>query len=210
MGQKVNPHGLRVGVIKNWDSRWYASDEKFGDILVSDYNLREHLKNKLLSAGISKIEIERDAKETVKVFIHCAKPGMIIGKGGSVIQKIVAESGAKVDIDDDGTICIAAINGEQAAAAKAMIDAIVFEPEVGATYPATVVKILASKVNPNEDVGCFVEYAPGKEGMVHISKIADKRIDKVEDVLSLGDTVKVKYIGLDKKGRMDFSIKDAK
>ena len=59
MGQKVNPHGLRVGVIKNWDSRWYASDEKFGDILVSDYNLREHLKNKLLSAGISKIEIER-------------------------------------------------------------------------------------------------------------------------------------------------------
>ena len=74
MGQKVNPHGLRVGVIKNWDSRWYASDEKFGDILVSDYNLREHLKNKLLSAGISKIEIERDAKETVKVFIHCAKP----------------------------------------------------------------------------------------------------------------------------------------
>ena len=88
MGQKVNPHGLRVGVIKNWDSRWYASDEKFGDILVSDYNLREQLKNKLLSAGISKIEIERDAKETVKVFIHCAKPGMIIGKGGSEIDKI--------------------------------------------------------------------------------------------------------------------------
>ncbi|MBQ7789471.1 MAG: 30S ribosomal protein S3 [Clostridia bacterium] len=88
MGQKVNPHGLRVGVIKNWDSRWYASDEKFGDILVSDYNLREHLKNKLFSAGISKIEIERDAKETVKVFIHCAKPGMIIGKGGSEIDKI--------------------------------------------------------------------------------------------------------------------------
>ena len=66
MGQKVNPHGLRVGVIKNWDSRWYASDEKFGDILVSDYNLREHLKNKLLAAGISKIEIERDSNETVK------------------------------------------------------------------------------------------------------------------------------------------------
>ena len=91
MGQKVNPHGLRVGVIKNWDSRWYASDEKFGDILVSDYNLREHLKNKLLSAGISKIEIERDAKETVKVFIHCAKPGMIIGKGGSEIDKVREE-----------------------------------------------------------------------------------------------------------------------
>ena len=88
MGQKVNPHGLRVGVIKNWDSRWYASDEKFGDILVSDYNLREHLKEKLLSAGISKIEIERDSNETVKVFVHCAKPGMIIGKGGSEIDKL--------------------------------------------------------------------------------------------------------------------------
>ena len=88
MGQKVNPHGLRVGVIKNWDSRWFVSDEKFGDTLVSDYNLREHLKNKLLNAGISKIEIERDSKETVKVFIHCAKPGMIIGKGGSEIDNI--------------------------------------------------------------------------------------------------------------------------
>ncbi len=88
MGQKVNPHGLRVGVIKNWDSRWYVSDEKFGDTLVSDYNLREYLKNKLLNAGISKIEIERDSNETVKVFIHCAKPGMIIGKGGSEIDNI--------------------------------------------------------------------------------------------------------------------------
>ena len=91
MGQKVNPHGLRVGVIKNWDSRWFVSDEKFGDTLVSDYNLREHLKNKLLNAGISKIEIERDSNETVKVFIHCAKPGMIIGKGGSEIDKIREE-----------------------------------------------------------------------------------------------------------------------
>ncbi len=88
MGQKVNPHGLRVGVIKNWDSRWFVSDKNFGDTLVSDYNLREYLKNKLLNAGISKIEIERDSNETVKVFIHCAKPGMIIGKGGSEIDKI--------------------------------------------------------------------------------------------------------------------------
>ena len=91
MGQKVNPHGLRVGVIKNWDSRWFVSDKNFGDTLVSDYNLREHLKNKLLNAGISKIEIERDANETVKVFIHCAKPGMIIGRGGSEIDKIREE-----------------------------------------------------------------------------------------------------------------------
>ena len=91
MGQKVNPHGLRVGVIKNWNSRWYASDEKFGDTLVSDYNLREYLKNKLLSAGVSKIEIERDSKEVVKVIIYCAKPGMIIGKGGAEIDNIRKE-----------------------------------------------------------------------------------------------------------------------
>ena len=134
----------------------------------------------------------------------------VIGKGGSVIQKICADSGAKVDINDEGIICIAAINGESAAIAKAMIDAIVFEPEVGATYAGTVVKILASKDKPNEDVGCFVEYAPGKEGMVHISKIANRRINKVEDAgITVGSSVKVKFMGLDKKGRMDFSIKDA-
>ena len=91
MGQKVNPHGLRVGVIKNWDSRWFASDEKFGDTLVSDYNLREYLKAKLFNAGISRIEIERDSKGTVKVFIHCAKPGMLIGKGGSEIDNLRKE-----------------------------------------------------------------------------------------------------------------------
>ncbi len=80
MGQKVNPHGLRVGVIKNWDSRWFASDESFGDTLVSDYNLRKYLKEELFAAGISKIEIERDSKDVVRVFIHCAKPGVVIGK----------------------------------------------------------------------------------------------------------------------------------
>ena len=134
----------------------------------------------------------------------------VIGKGGSVIQKIQAESGAKVDIDDDGTIRIAAVNAAQAEACQSAIAAIVFEPEVGAVYDATVVKILASKDRPNEDVGCFVEYAPGKEGMVHISKITNRRINKVTEAgIDVGSAVKVKYMGLDKKGRMDFSIKDA-
>ena len=90
MGQKVNPHGLRVGVIKNWDSRWFESDEKFGDTLVSDYNIREYLKEKLQGAGVPKFEIERD-KSRVRVFVHCAKPGMIIGKGGSEIEKLREE-----------------------------------------------------------------------------------------------------------------------
>ena len=86
MGQKVNPHGLRVGVIKNWDSRWFVSDEKCGDTLVSDYNIRKYLKKELQSAGVPKIEIERDAQR-VRVFIHCAKPGMVIGRGGAEIEK---------------------------------------------------------------------------------------------------------------------------
>ena len=90
MGQKVNPHGLRVGVIKNWDSRWYASDEKFGDTLVSDYKVRKYLKNKLYLAGVPKIEIERFA-DKVRIHIRCAKPGIIIGRNGSEIDKLRAE-----------------------------------------------------------------------------------------------------------------------
>ena len=89
MGQKVNPHGLRVGVIKNWDSRWFAKDETFGDTLVSDYNIRKYLKNELKEAGVPKIEIERDGHR-VRVFIHCAKPGLVIGRGGAEIDKYKA------------------------------------------------------------------------------------------------------------------------
>ena len=96
MGQKVNPHGLRVGVIKNWDSRWITSDEKFGDTLVSDYNIRKYLKTELQGAGVPKIEIERDAHR-VRVFIHCAKPGIVIGKGGSEIEKYKATISAMVE-----------------------------------------------------------------------------------------------------------------
>ena len=86
MGQKVNPHGLRVGVIKNWDSRWFVSDEKFGDTIVSDYKIRKYLKKELQSAGVPKIEIERDSQR-VRIFIHCAKPGVVIGRGGAEIEK---------------------------------------------------------------------------------------------------------------------------
>ncbi|MFT8887269.1 MAG: 30S ribosomal protein S3 [Ethanoligenens sp.] len=95
MGQKVNPHGLRVGVIKDWDSRWFAKDNVFGDILVEDYNLRNYLKKKLFSAGIPRIEIERDASR-VRIHIHCAKPGMVIGKGGVEIDKLRVECEAKL------------------------------------------------------------------------------------------------------------------
>ena len=181
--------------------------------LAQTHEGRDYIIDEVILKAIEapRAEVSKYAPKMTSFKIDPDKIREVIGKGGSVIQKIVAESGAKVDINDDGVICIAAVNGESAAAAKAMIDAICFEPEVGAIYPATVVKILASKDKQGEDVGCFVEYAPGKEAMVHISKICDRRINKVEDAgITVGDSVKVKYIGLDKKGRMDFSIKDAK
>ena len=164
---------------------------------------RDYIIDEVILKAIEapRAEVSRYAPKMTTMKIDPDKIREVIGKGGSVIQKIVADTGAKIDIEDDGTIRIAAINAEQAEAAKAYIDAIVFEPVVGAIYTGTVTGI--------KEFGCFVEYAPGKEGMVHISKIAPRRIEKVEDVLKLGDVVKVKYIGLDKKGRMDFSIKDA-
>jgi len=90
MGQKVNPHGMRVGVIKDWDSRWYAREDKVGDLLVEDYNIRKYLKKTLYSAGVPKIEIERDSNG-VRIFIHCSRPGVVIGKGGTEIQRLEGE-----------------------------------------------------------------------------------------------------------------------
>ena len=88
MGQKVNPHGLRVGIIRNWDSRWFASDEKFGDILVEDNKIRKFILGRIKNAGIARIEIERDAAGKIRIIIHCAKPGIILGKGGQDIEKL--------------------------------------------------------------------------------------------------------------------------
>ena len=172
--------------------------------LESTHAGRDYIIDEVILKAIDapRAEVNEYAPKMMTVKIDPDKIREVIGKGGSVIQKITADTGAKIDIEDDGTVYIAAVNRASADAAKAIIDAICFEPEVGAVY--------TGKVTGIKEFGCFVEYAPGKEGMVHISKIADRRIDKVEDVLSLGDTVKVKYIGLDKKGRMDFSIKDAK
>lgn len=90
MGQKVHPNGFRVGVIKDWDSRWYVKDEVFGDTLVEDYNLRKYLKKSLYAAGVAKIEVERDAKR-IRIHIHCAKPGIVIGKNGAEIEKLKAD-----------------------------------------------------------------------------------------------------------------------
>ncbi len=164
---------------------------------------RDYIIDEVILKAIDapRADVNESAPKMLTIKIDPDKIREVIGKGGSVIQKITADTGAKIDIEDDGTVYVAAVNRSSAEAAKAVIDAICFEPEVGAVY--------TGKVTGIKEFGCFVEYAPGKEGMVHISKLADHRVEKVEDVLKLGDTVKVKYIGLDKKGRMDFSIKDA-
>jgi polyribonucleotide nucleotidyltransferase len=125
----------------------------------------------------------------------------VIGSGGKVIQKIVADTGAKIDIEDDGSVFISGVKLESIERAKAIIDAIVFVPVVGETYDATVTRIIP--------IGAFVEYAPGKEGMVHISKLDSKRTEKVEDVVNVGDRVRVKYLGTDERGRHNLSIRDA-
>jgi len=88
MGQKVNPHGLRVGVIKDWDSRWFANKSTFGDTLVEDYNVRNFIKKSLYAAGVPRVEIERFSEDKVRIHIHCAKPGIVIGRGGTEIEKL--------------------------------------------------------------------------------------------------------------------------
>ena len=109
MGQKVNPHGLRVGVIKGWDSRWCVKDEVFGDTLVQDYKIRKLLKEELQKAGVPKIEIERD-QYRVRVFIHCAKPGMVIGRSGDNIEKLKKEVEAIVGKDANGNVIPVSVN----------------------------------------------------------------------------------------------------
>ena len=146
-------------------------------------------------------EVSKYAPKMVTMHIDPDKIRDVIGKGGSVIQKIVAESGAKIDIDDDGTIHIASPDAESCAIAKKCIDDIVFVPEVGALYYGRVVRLMT--------FGAFVELAPGKDGLVHISKLADKRIEKVEDACKIGDMMWVKVTEIDEKGRVNLSHKDA-
>ena len=146
-------------------------------------------------------EVSKYAPKMITMHIDPDKIREVIGKGGSVIQKIVAESGAKIDIDDDGTIHIASPDAESCATAKKCIDDIVFVPEVGQLYYGRVVRLMT--------FGAFVELAPGKDGLVHISKLADKRIEKVEDACKVGDMMWVKVTEIDEKGRVNLSHKDA-
>ena len=146
-------------------------------------------------------EVSEYAPKMLSLKIPVEKIREVIGSGGKTIQKICADTGAKVDIDDDGSVFISAVDSAAAYAAKKMVDDICFVPEVGKLYYGKVVRILP--------IGAFVEIAPGHDGMVHISKLENHRVEKVEDVLNLGDMTWVKFMGFDEKGRANFSRKDA-
>ena len=171
--------------------------------LETTHQGRDEIIDKIIIPAISepRAEVSPYAPKMITMHINPDKIREVIGSGGKVIQKIVADTGAKIDINDDGTIFIAAVDKASADMAKAIIDAIVFEPVVGETYEGTVTRIIP--------IGAFVEYAPGKEGMVHISKLQKTRTEKVEDAVTVGDTVRVKYLGKDERGRENLSMKDA-
>ena len=147
-------------------------------------------------------ELSPYAPRIEKLMIKPEKIREVIGKGGEVINKIIAETGAEIDIQDSGLVTVAAVDGKSIEAAIKMIQDIVAEPEVGKIYDGTVVKIM--------EFGAFVNIMPGRDGLVHISQMADKRVEKVTDVVNEGDKVKVKLTAIDEQGRLNLSMKDAK
>jgi len=181
--------GLTPEIIKEA----FAVTHKGRDYIIDEYILK--------AIPGPRDEVSEFAPKMISMKIHPDKIREVIGTGGKVIQKIVADTGAKIDIEDDGSVFISAVNRDSALAAKKIIDGICFEPEVGAIYEGKVTRILP--------IGAFVEIAPGKEGLVHISKLEHYRVEKVEDVVKEGDVIKVKFLRVDEKGRYDFSKKDA-
>ena len=172
------------------------------EALVTTHAARDYIIDDIILQAIPgpRDEISQYAPKMITLKIDPDKIGKVIGPGGKTIQKIVADTGTKIDIEDDGTVFIAAVDRDSGLIAEKMIRNIIFEPTAGETYQGKVTRLLP--------IGAFVEFAPEKEGMVHISKISHTRVEKVEDVLKVGDEVSVKYMGVDEKGRMNLSIKD--
>ena len=164
---------------------------------------RDYILDEVMLKAIAepREEVSPYAPKLISMKINPDKIRDVIGSGGKIIQKITADTGAKIDINDDGTVYILAVNRDAAQEAKNIIDAIVFEPVEGCCYTGMVTRIIP--------IGAFVEIAPGKEGLVHISKLANKRVATVEDVVSVGDVVTVKFLGTDERGRYNLSRKDA-
>ncbi len=181
--------GLTPEIIKEA----FAVTHKGRDYIIDEYILK--------AIPGPRDEVSEFAPKMISMKINPDKIREVIGTGGKVIQKIVADTGAKIDIEDDGSVFISAVNRDSALAAQKIIEGIVFEPEVGEIYTGKVTRIIP--------IGAFVEFAPGKEGMVHISKLENFRVEKVEDVVKEGDVINVKFLGIDEKGRMNLSKKDA-
>ena len=167
------------------------------------YDARCEILDQIMLPVISepRKEVSKYAPKMLTMHIDPSKIREVIGSGGKVIQKIVADTGAKIDINDDGSIFIAGVDAASCDAAKKCIDDIVFVPEIGKLYYGRVVRLMT--------FGAFVELAPGKDGLVHISKLADHRIEKVEDACKIGDMMWVKVTDIDEKGRVNLSYKDA-
>ena len=171
--------------------------------LSKTHKARDYIIDEILLKAIPapRPDVNEYAPKVVTLKINPDKIREVIGKGGEVIQKITAETNTKIDIEEDGSIFIQAVNRDDAYTAKGIIDAICFEPVEGCCYTGTVTRIIP--------IGAFVEIAPGKEGLVHISKLDKSRVEKVEDVVNVGDKITVKYLGIDDKGRINLSRKDA-
>ncbi len=172
------------------------------EALETTHKGRDYIIDEVLLKAIAepRPEVCKWAPKMISMKINPEKIGDVIGPKGKVIQKIQAETGTEITIEEDGSIFIAAVNRDGGLAAEAAIRNIVFEPEVGETYEGTVTRVIP--------IGAFVEFAPGKEGLVHISKLAHNRVEKVEDVCNVGDKLAVKFLGIDEKGRMNLSHKD--
>lgn len=160
------------------------------------------LKHMIETIAEPRKELSPYAPRIEKLMIKPEKIREVIGKGGEVINKIIAETGAEIDIQDSGLVTVAAVDGKSIEAAIAMIQGIVAEPEIGKIYDGTVVKLM--------EFGAFVNIMPGRDGLVHISQMADKRVEKVTDVVNEGDKVKVKLTAIDEQGRLNLSMKEAK
>lgn len=186
----IKVDGLTPNIIK----------EAFRKCQVARYAILDEVMLKAIDKP--RADVSDWAPKMTTMQIHPDKIREVIGKGGSVIQKIVAESGAQIDISDEGVITIAAVKASDANMAKQMIEAIVKEPEVGEIYYGKVVRLM--------NFGAFVNIMPNKDGMVHISKMADHRVEKVEDAVNIGDMVWVKITEIDDKGRINLSMKDVK
>ena len=160
---------------------------------------RMHILDKMYEVLPEPEELSKFAPRTISLQINPEKIGALIGPGGKNIKKIIEDTECEVNVDDDGLVTVAGLNASKCEEAVKLVEAITFEPKVGMEFEGKVTRLMA--------FGAFVEFAPGREGLVHISELEWHRVDKVEDVCSPGDTIKIKLMKIDDQGRLDFSRK---